>query len=156
MLLVLVLGLVMVLVLGCVVCWVVVLWCRGWCLVVVWVGCVLRRAGCGSCWEWVWVWNGVMLVGGGVGVVDVGLSLVGRSVFEDRAVVLGDGGGGCWMVWVCWLVVVLVVVWCGVCCCGGGAVFLFPGQGSQWEGMAVGFCMGLLCLGFVGCGVRGV
>ena len=77
--------------------------------------------------------------GAGVGVVDVGFSLLGRSVFEDRGVVLGVGGEG-------------LLDGLGVLAGGGvgggvvrgravdgrGAVFLFPGQGSQWEGMAVG------------------
>ena len=81
------------------------------------------------------------LVGGGsgFGLGDVGLSLAGRSVFERRAVVLGgdregllgglgvvEGGG------------VGVGVVGGVVSVGGGAVFVFPGQGGQWVGMALG------------------
>jgi acyl transferase domain-containing protein len=76
----------------------------------------------------------------GLGVGDVGVSLAGRSVFERRAVVLGGDregllGGlgalargervGC---------VVEGVLGAEV---GGGVVFLFGGQGSQWVGMAV-------------------
>ncbi len=75
----------------------------------------------------------------GLGLVDVGFSLaVGRSVFEDRAVVLGGdretvlaglgvlagGESG-------------VGVVRGVADAGGLVAFLFPGQGSQWEGMAL-------------------
>ncbi len=79
-------------------------------------------------------------VGGrpGLGVVDVGCSLVGRSVFEDRAVVLGGGREG-------------LLEGLGVLAGGGlgggvvrgvaggerGVVFVFPGQGAQWVGMAV-------------------
>ncbi|MFD7669207.1 SDR family NAD(P)-dependent oxidoreductase [Streptomyces sp. NPDC059788] len=72
--------------------------------------------------------------------VDVGLSLVSsRSVFEHRAVVLGsdrDGllsgvgvlaGGG-----------VGVGVVSGVVGSVGKRVFVFPGQGAQWVGMAAG------------------
>ena len=80
-------------------------------------------------------------VGGrpGWGVVDVGCSLAGRSVFGDRAVVLGGGreellgglgalaGGES-----------VAGVWCGVWLVMGGVAFVFPGQGSQWVGMAVG------------------
>ncbi len=79
---------------------------------------------------------------GGLGVVDVGVSLAGRAVLGDRAVVLGDGregllgelsvlaegGSG--------LGVVRGVA--GVGAGGGGVVFVFPGQGAQWVGMAVG------------------
>ncbi|MGW5356027.1 type I polyketide synthase, partial [Streptomyces sp. NPDC004031] len=75
---------------------------------------------------------------GEVSPVDVGRSLVGsRGVFEDRAVVLGSGreelvaglaglAGG---VEVSGVVRGRVV--------GGRTVFVFPGQGSQWVGMAV-------------------
>ena len=74
----------------------------------------------------------------GLGVGDVGFSLLSRPVFEDRAVVvggdrdclleglgaLGDGRSSGSVVR-------------GVAGDGGGAVFVFPGQGSQWDGMAV-------------------
>jgi acyl transferase domain-containing protein/acyl carrier protein len=78
---------------------------------------------------------------GGVGVVDVGFSLAGRSVFDRRAVVLGGGcegllgGLGALVGGRDVVGVVEGVVAPGV---GGGSVFLFPGQGSQWVGMAVG------------------
>ena len=86
----------------------------------------------------------------GLSVGDVGLSLAGRSVFGHRAVVLGgdreellegvglvergESGPG---------------VLRGVAGSGGGVVFVFPGQGSQWEGMAVELldCSGV----FAGC-----
>ena len=69
-------------------------------------------------------------------VVDVGLSLVGRSVFEHRAVVVGGDRGE--------LLAGLaglaggepgagVVV--GRAQSGGKTVMVFPGQGSQWVGM---------------------
>ncbi len=73
--------------------------------------------------------------------VDVGFSLAGRSRFESRAVVLGEGrevlrdGLGA---------VVggesrrgVVIGSAGAVAAGGGVVFVFPGQGSQWAGMAV-------------------
>jgi acyl transferase domain-containing protein/NADP-dependent 3-hydroxy acid dehydrogenase YdfG/acyl carrier protein len=74
----------------------------------------------------------------GLGVVDVGFSLLSRSVFEDRAVVVGVDRGG-------------LLEGVGALAVGrsapsvvrgragdrGGVVFVFPGQGSQWEGMAV-------------------
>ncbi len=75
----------------------------------------------------------------GVGVVDVGRSLLSRPLLEDRAVVVGDGREG--------LLAGLdllaegrsgrgVVCGGGPAAAGGGVVFMFPGQGSQWEGMA--------------------
>ncbi|MFF9772039.1 SDR family NAD(P)-dependent oxidoreductase, partial [Streptomyces sp. NPDC014636] len=72
---------------------------------------------------------------GGLSPVDVGLSLVsGRSVFEHRAVVLGDLVGG---------LEALAegretagVVRGSASGADGRAVFVFPGQGSQWLGMA--------------------
>ncbi len=60
------------------------------------------------------------LVSGGVDVSDVGFSLLERSRFEHRAVLVGDE------------VVEGVAVEAGP-----GPVFVFPGQGSQWPGMAV-------------------
>ncbi len=76
----------------------------------------------------------------GVGVGDIGFSLCERSVFEDRAVVVGDGRDG--------LLGGLGALSEGRSVAGlvrgrvagdgaGGVVFVFPGQGSQWEGMAV-------------------
>ena len=73
-------------------------------------------------------------------LADVGLSLASRSAFEHRAVVLGGeregllgwpfgpGGGGA-----------RAGVLQGVASrpAGAGPVFMFPGQGSQWEGMAL-------------------
>ncbi|MFV0494000.1 SDR family NAD(P)-dependent oxidoreductase, partial [Mycobacterium sp.] len=69
---------------------------------------------------------------------DVGWSLAGRSVFEHRAVVVGGGreellaglaelasGDG------------MSTVISGVAQPAGKTVFVFPGQGSQWSGMAV-------------------
>ena len=77
---------------------------------------------------------------GGAGVADAGWSLAaGRSVFEDRAVVLaGDTAG---------FAAGLAAVAGGVPADGvvtgqvpdggpGKTVFVFPGQGGQWEGMA--------------------
>ncbi len=75
----------------------------------------------------------------GLSAVDVGLSLAGRPALEERAVVLGagreellgelsalaEGGSGPGVVR-------------GVA--GGGersVIFVFPGQGGQWVGMAV-------------------
>ena len=72
-------------------------------------------------------------------VLDVGLSLaVGRSAFEHRAVVLGSDREG--------LLGGLDALARRESAANvtedvagaGGVVFLFPGQGSQWEGMAVG------------------
>ena len=75
-------------------------------------------------------------------IADVGLSLTRRSVFEHRAVVVGceregllqglnslveEGPAPGVMVGVAPMTAVA----------GGGTVFLFPGQGSQWEGMAL-------------------
>ncbi len=76
-----------------------------------------------------------------LGLADVGLSLaVGRSVFENRAVVVGDGRegllGGLGALTVGGPSVGVVE---GVAAAGGagGVVFLFAGQGSQWQGMAL-------------------
>ncbi len=74
-----------------------------------------------------------------VGVLDVGFSLAGRGVFERRGVVVGGGreallgglgalaGGRS----------ASGVVEGVADVAGGGVAFLFPGQGSQWGGMAV-------------------
>jgi len=73
-------------------------------------------------------------------VADVGVSLAGRSAFAHRAVVLGGGREG--------LLGSLGALARGESGVGivegvasgtgdGGVVFLFPGQGSQWVGMAV-------------------
>ncbi len=78
----------------------------------------------------------------GVGVADVGLSLAGRSVFERRAVVVGSGREGL-LEGLGGLAggepgpVVEDAAAAGGGLAGGGVVFVFPGQGSQWEGMAV-------------------
>ena len=76
----------------------------------------------------------------GLGVGDVGFSLCSRSVFEDRAVVVGvergellDGVGALARGRSVASVVRGSVGGDGA----GGVVFVFPGQGSQWEGMAV-------------------
>ncbi|KJK33052.1 hypothetical protein UK23_47750, partial [Lentzea aerocolonigenes] len=60
------------------------------------------------------------LVESGVPANDVGFSLAGRSRFEQRAAIVGDE-----------------VVEGAVVEAGPGPVFVFPGQGSQWHGMAV-------------------
>ncbi len=74
----------------------------------------------------------------GLDASDVGFSLAGRSLFEHRAVVVGgdrdelirglggfvDGEPGRNVVY-------------GRAGAGGGTVFVFPGQGSQWLGMGV-------------------
>ncbi|HTA14084.1 MAG TPA: SDR family NAD(P)-dependent oxidoreductase, partial [Solirubrobacteraceae bacterium] len=74
-----------------------------------------------------------------LGAGDVGHSLLSRPTFEDRAVVLGDERDG--------LLESLDALASGRSTpavvrgrtddAGGGVVFVFPGQGSQWEGMAV-------------------
>jgi acyl transferase domain-containing protein/NADPH:quinone reductase-like Zn-dependent oxidoreductase/acyl carrier protein len=75
-----------------------------------------------------------------VGLVDVGFSLTGRSLFEHRAVVVGGGRGE--------LVGGLSALAVGEPAAellqgvasavgGAGGVFMFPGQGSQWRAMAV-------------------
>ncbi len=70
------------------------------------------------------------------GLLDVAFSLAGRAVLEDRGVVLGRGRGG--------LLEGLGVLAGGEAgegvvrgvARGGRPVFVFPGQGAQWEGMA--------------------
>jgi acyl transferase domain-containing protein/NADP-dependent 3-hydroxy acid dehydrogenase YdfG/acyl carrier protein len=79
-------------------------------------------------------------VSGGVGVGDVGLSLACRPEFEDRAIVVGGDREG--------LLRGAGAVARGESVAGTArgvvgagaerAVFVFPGQGSQWVGMAVG------------------
>ncbi len=73
-------------------------------------------------------------------ITDVGFSLSTRSVFGHRAVVLGGGHGellGGLAALAAGEPAARVVQ--GVASVAGeaGAVFLFPGQGSQWEGMAL-------------------
>ncbi|MYU19784.1 polyketide synthase, partial [Streptomyces sp. SID8361] len=68
----------------------------------------------------------------------VGAALVGRSVFEHRAVVVGESAEE----FAAGLRAVaagepLAGVAAGVVSATGKAVFVFPGQGSQWAGMAV-------------------
>jgi acyl transferase domain-containing protein len=76
--------------------------------------------------------------GGGVGLADVGASLVsGRAQLERRGVVVAADGGGA--------VAGLAALAAGggselsVPVAGGGVgpVFVFPGQGSQWVGLGV-------------------
>ncbi|WP_425586760.1 SDR family NAD(P)-dependent oxidoreductase, partial [Streptomyces rameus] len=72
---------------------------------------------------------------GGLSPVDVGFSLVAsRSVFEHRAVVLGDLAGGLEALAEGREVAGVVRGSAGGA--DGRAVFVFPGQGSQWLGMA--------------------
>ncbi|MFI9246583.1 SDR family NAD(P)-dependent oxidoreductase [Streptomyces sp. NPDC053086] len=71
----------------------------------------------------------------GLSPVDVGFSLaVSRSVFEHRAVVLGDLVGG--LEALAEGREVAGVVRGSASGADGRAVFVFPGQGSQWLGMA--------------------
>ena len=75
---------------------------------------------------------------------DVGLSLASRSEFEHRAVIVGNGldemrAGLNMLVSGEPAANVVLGTTRGVPSpAGGGSVFLFPGQGSQWEKMAVG------------------
>jgi polyketide synthase 12 len=71
-------------------------------------------------------------------MADVGLSLTGRSAFEQRAVVMGvdregflDGLGALAQAKAAPSVIE------GVAAGAGGVVFMFPGQGSQWKGMTL-------------------
>ncbi len=81
---------------------------------------------------------GAVCRGVGGGLLDVGFSLVGRAGLVDRGVVLGGVGDG-------GLVEGLGVLAAGGVgggvvrgvAGGGRPVFVFPGQGAQWEGMAV-------------------
>ncbi len=80
-------------------------------------------------------------------LADVGYSLCLRPAFEHRAVVLGGERGGLLGALSTLAedvpalapapVPIAADVIRGVAGVGGDAVFLFPGQGSQWEGMAV-------------------
>ena len=76
----------------------------------------------------------------GVGMVDVGASLAGRSVFERRAVVLGEGrddllgGLGALATGESSAALIEGTVSGGV---DAGVVFMFSGHGSQWNAMAV-------------------
>jgi mycoketide-CoA synthase len=76
---------------------------------------------------------------GGLSAEDVGLSLAGRAALEDRAVVLGSERGEL-LAGVDALLAGTPSphVVQGVAGGEGEVVFLFPGQGSQWEGMALG------------------
>ncbi len=76
----------------------------------------------------------------GVGLVDVGCSLAGRAVLEDRAVVVGGGREGLLggLGAVARGESAAGVVEGGVGGVGRGVVFVFGGQGSQWLGMGVG------------------
>ena len=73
----------------------------------------------------------------GIGLLDIGYSLVGRAALADRGVVLGRDRGE--------LVTGLAALAEGSAGEGvvqgvaheGRPVFVFPGQGAQWEGMAV-------------------
>ncbi|MFC5056498.1 SDR family NAD(P)-dependent oxidoreductase [Saccharothrix xinjiangensis] len=69
----------------------------------------------------------------GVDPVDVGSSLAGRARFDHRAVVLGEDRDRL-RAGLSDLAEGRTAV--GVTRSGGGPVFVFPGQGSQWPGMA--------------------
>ncbi|WP_461000149.1 SDR family NAD(P)-dependent oxidoreductase, partial [Streptomonospora sediminis] len=81
-------------------------------------------------------------------LVDVGASLVRRSAFEHRAVVLADGAGDARRALAALAagepapntVAGTAAASAGGSAGGaaGGVVFVFPGQGSQWAGMAAG------------------
>ena len=74
----------------------------------------------------------------GLGTGDVGFSLVGRPVFEHRAVVVGDGReelrGGLGVLAAGGVAPGVVE---DVAVPGHDVAFLFSGQGGQWPGMAV-------------------
>ncbi|UED87195.1 SDR family NAD(P)-dependent oxidoreductase [Streptomyces profundus] len=70
-------------------------------------------------------------------VADVAFSLVGRSVFEHRAVVVGGDRAGLAAL-ASGVPAASVVSGSAVGASGGGVVMVFPGQGSQWLGMAAG------------------
>jgi acyl transferase domain-containing protein/NADPH:quinone reductase-like Zn-dependent oxidoreductase/acyl carrier protein len=75
----------------------------------------------------------------GLDAASVGLSLLSRPAFEDRAVVVGRDPGEL-LAGVGALADGLSaanVVRGSATAAPGGVVFVFPGQGSQWEGMAV-------------------
>jgi acyl transferase domain-containing protein/NADPH:quinone reductase-like Zn-dependent oxidoreductase/NAD(P)-dependent dehydrogenase (short-subunit alcohol dehydrogenase family)/acyl carrier protein len=73
------------------------------------------------------------------GIGDIGLALAGRSVFGDRAVLVGDREGllGGLSAMVEGASSPGVVEGSALEEAAGGAVFVFPGQGSQWAGMGV-------------------
>ncbi len=78
-----------------------------------------------------------------LGTVDVGYSLVvSRAEFECRAVVLGDNReellGGLGMLSAGEPATQVVEGATSSANPEGGVAFVFPGQGSQWEGMALG------------------
>ena len=119
--------------------WWPVAWCRGWCRGGARRGWRRRRGG----------WRCSPAAGaGGAGLVDVGYSLAaGRACLEDRAVVVAADAGG--------MAAGLAAVAAGEPAAGvvrgtaaagdgsPGVVFVFPGQGSQWAGMAAGLMAGV-------------
>ncbi len=76
-----------------------------------------------------------------IALADVGWSLATRSAFEHRAVVLGGERQGrldALAVLACGEPAADVVQGVASLAGGAGAVFMFPGQGSQWVGMGLG------------------